>query len=119
MKFTADETVTKRMQALSPAKFVLDFDHTLSEDLEAIDSCAGGISRYRIVAVDDVPDVFDAHMDSDFGPIYYKGWGKIFFHEDLTARVEGSFNLMILKTPGEYLSNNLLVVDFKGKKVVA
>ena len=121
MKFTFDETVENKLKAFDNADLVLDFDHTLSESLEEVDSCAGGISRYRIVAVDKgaVPADFDAEIESEFGPVYYKGWGKIFFSEDLTARVEGSYNLISLKTPGETLSDNLLIVDFRGKKVHA
>ncbi|GBG97507.1 iron-sulfur cluster biosynthesis family protein [Lactococcus termiticola] len=120
LTFTFDEQVAEKMKALEPASFVLDFDHTLSESLAEVDACAGGISRWRIVAVDKdaVPADFDSHLDSEFGPIYYKSIGEMFFHEDLKAKVEGSYNLISLKTPGETLSNNLLVVDFRGKKAV-
>ena len=117
LKFTFDEEVASRMKAFGPTNFVLDFDHELSEKNEAVDACAGGISRYRIVAVDKgkVPEVFDGEIESVFGTIYYKGWGSVFFHEDLRAQVEGSYGLISLKTPGEYLSYNLLIVDFRGK----
>lgn len=45
---------------------VFDFDHTLSEKNTEVDTCAGGISRYRLVAVEKghVPEEFDATIKS-------------------------------------------------------
>ncbi len=52
MKLTFDDTITQRLLALiedEPADFVLDFDHTLSDEILSSSCC--GITRYRIVAV--------------------------------------------------------------------
>lgn len=78
MKIIFDKTVSEKLAKFGNADFVLDFDHELSEKNEAIDACAGGISRYRILAIDKgkLPEAFDAHMDSEFGPVYFKKWGK-------------------------------------------
>lgn len=118
MKIIFDKTVSEKLAKFDNADFVLDFDHELSEKNEAIDACAGGISRYRILAIDKgkLPEAFDAHMDSEFGPVYFKKWGEMFWNaQDLHAKVEGSYNLIALKTDGEYLSHNLLIVDYRGK----
>lgn len=118
MKIIFDENVSEKLAKFEDTDLVLDFDHELSEKHEAVDACAGGISRYRILAIDKgkLPEVFDAHLDSDFGPVYFKKWGEMFWNgQDLHAKVEGSYNLIALKTDGEYLSHNLLVVDYRGK----
>ncbi|MBL3715365.1 iron-sulfur cluster biosynthesis family protein [Lactococcus muris] len=118
MKFIFDKEVGERLVKFENADFVLDFDHELSEKNESVDACAGGISRYRLLAIDKgkLPEVFDAHLDSEFGPIYFKKWGEMFWgSQDLYAKVEGSYNLIALKTEGEYLSHNLLIVDYRGK----
>jgi uncharacterized protein YqkB len=117
MKITFDERTAGQIKAWGDVDLVFDFDHTLSEKLEAVDACAGGISRYRLMAVEkgSVPEIFDAHIDSEFGPIYYKGFGSYFFHDEMTTRVNPSYNLIELKSPAELLSSNLLLVDFRKK----
>jgi len=108
MKITFDEKTANKIKAFGDVDLVFDFDHTLSEVNTEVDACAGGISRYRIVAVEkgNVPEVFDASIDSEFGPIYYKGYTKI----------NPSYNLIELRSKAELLSPNLLIVDFRGKQ---
>lgn len=120
MKITFDEKTADKIRALGDVELVFDFDHTLSEKNTEVDACAGGISRYRIVAVEKgkVPKEFDAHIDSEFGPIYYKGYGSYFFHDNMTTSINTSYNLIELKSPAELLSSNLLIVDFRGKTSV-
>ena len=79
MKIILDKTVSEKLAKFDNADFVLDFDHELSEKNEAIDACAGGISRYRILAIDKgkLPEAFDAHMDSEFGLFISKNGGNV------------------------------------------
>ncbi|RZI48318.1 iron-sulfur cluster biosynthesis family protein [Lactococcus kimchii] len=120
MKITFDEKTAEKIKAFGDVDLVFDFDHSLSEKLEAVDACAGGISRYRIVAVDKgtVPDVFDATIDSEFGPIYYKAYGTYFFQDEMSTVINPSYNLIELRSTAELLSSNLLIVDFRDKKTV-
>ena len=74
-----------------------------------------------MVAVDKgtTPGTFDGKMESEFGSIYFQDWGKIFWDEhDLKVRHEGSLNLMTLKTDWDTISNNFMIVDFRGKSIV-
>lgn len=117
MKIKFDEKTATKIKDLGEADLVFDFDHTLSEENTAVDACAGGISRYRIVAVDKgkVPKEFDATIDSEFGPIYYKGYGAYFFQDEMYTVLNNSYNLIELRSTAELLSPNLLIVDFRGK----
>ena len=118
MKDYFDEKTADKIKAFGDVDLVFDFDHTLSEVNTEVDACAGGISRYRIVAVEkgNVPEVFDASIDSEFGPIYYKGYGSYFFQDEMSTKINPSYNLIELRSTAELLSPNLLIVDFRGKQ---
>ncbi|WP_282674705.1 iron-sulfur cluster biosynthesis family protein [Lactococcus cremoris] len=118
MKITFDEKTAAKIKALGDVDLVFDFDHTLSEVNTEVDACAGRISRYRIVAVEkgNVPEEFDASIDSEFGPIYYKGYGSYFFQDEMSTKINTSYNLIELRSTAELLSPNLLIVDFRGKQ---
>ena len=118
MKITFDEKTAAKIKALGDVDLVFDFDHTLSEVNTEVDACAGGISRYRIVAGEkgNVPEEFDASIDSEFGPIYYKGYGSYFFQDEMSTKINTSYNLIELRSTAELLSPNLLIVDFRENK---
>ncbi|MGV9044316.1 iron-sulfur cluster biosynthesis family protein [Lactococcus lactis] len=121
MKIIFDELATEKIKSFGAVDLALDFTHTLSETNTEVDACAGGISRWRLVAVDKgtTPGTFDGKMESEFGSIYFQDWGKFFWDEhDLKVGHEGSFNLMTLKTDWDTISNNFLIVDFRGKSNV-
>ena len=120
MKIKFDEKTAEKIKKLGEVDLVFDFDHTLSEKNTAVDTCAGGISRYRIVAVEkgNIPDEFDAMIESEFGPIYYKGYGAYFFQDEMYTVFNSSYNLIELRSTAERLSANLLIADFSGKKKV-
>ena len=122
MKITFDEKTASKIKTFADegAVLVFDFDHTISEKNVAVDSCAGGISRYRIVAIDPgtLPDLFDGQIESEFGPLYYKTYGGYFFHETMDTRINTAYNLIELHSPAETLSQNLLIVDFRGKEII-
>ncbi len=120
MKIKFDELTANKIKDWGDVDLVFDFDHTLSETRTSVDACAGGISRYRIVAVNKgtVPEIFDASMDSQFGPIFYKKYGSYFFHEEMSTEMDPTYHLIQLKSPAELLSPNLLLVDFRGGKAI-
>ena len=117
MKITFDEKVTEKLQALGAVDLVLDFDNTLSAEQISAGSCDAGLANFRLVAIDkgSLPEIFDASLESDLGPVFYKEWGGRFFNGDMLARVEGSYGLIALKNAGEYLSLNMTIVDLRGK----
>ncbi|MEG9207833.1 iron-sulfur cluster biosynthesis family protein [Lactococcus lactis] len=94
MKIIFDELATEKIKSFGAVDLALDFNHTLSETNTEVDACAGGISRWRLVAVDKgtTPGTFDGKMESEFGSIYFQDWDTI--------------------------SNNFLIVDFRGKSNV-
>lgn len=52
MKIIFDELATEKIKSFGAVDLALDFNHTLSETNTEVDACAGGISRWRLVAVD-------------------------------------------------------------------
>ncbi|QPS71995.1 iron-sulfur cluster biosynthesis family protein [Lactococcus garvieae] len=115
MKITFDENVTQRLMAMisdKPADFVLDFDHTLSN--ETILSSCCGITRYRIVAVDKggVPSVFDGKISSPLGDIYCKAWGKMYFDQNMQVRVTPN-HLIEIMGDGEKIAPHIEIVDYR------
>lgn len=117
MEMTFDDTITERLTALQvnpPGDLVLDFDHTLSNDLVQSSCC--GVTRYRIVAVDKskVPDVFDGTIDSPLGKIYCKAWGKMYFDDNMNVRVTNN-NLIEIMGDGERIAPHIEIVDYRSK----
>lgn len=115
MKITFDPKTEKKIEKLKNIDLVFDFDHTLSRENISVDGCSDGISRYRIVIVKkgSVPSQFDSHIDSKFGPIYYKGYGHYFFQKEMYTVYNPSYNLIELHSTAELLSKNILIVDFR------
>ncbi|RZI48527.1 iron-sulfur cluster biosynthesis family protein [Lactococcus kimchii] len=121
MKITFDAAVTQQLLALtadSAVDFVLDFDHTLSEEVVGSSCC--GITRYRIVAVDkgSVPAVFDGQLDSALGKFFCKKWGMMYFDEEMTVRTTAN-GLIEIMGRGELIAPHIELVDYRHKIVTA
>lgn len=115
MKITFDDTITRRLSAMiedKPADFVLDFDHTLSDETVASTCC--GITRYRIVAVNkgQVPAVFDGRIDSPLGDFYCKAWGMMYFDENMYVRMTPN-HLIEIMGDGEKIAPHIEIVDYR------
>ena len=107
---TSEELLTKP----SAVDFVLDFDHTLSNEL--IDSSCCGITRYRIVAVDKgkVPAVFDGRIASPLGQFFCKKWGMMYFDDKMLVRKTEN-QLIEIMGRGEQIAPHIEIVDARGK----
>lgn len=118
MNITFDDHVKKRLSVLTEneaADFVLDFNHTLSRKSISQDCC--GITCYRIVAVNKgkIPAFFDASIPSNFGPIYYYSWAKMYLDQDMKIRMNGP--LIEIMGSGELIAPNIEIVDYRKSDV--
>ncbi len=113
MKLTFTDAAKKRLaRYLSPTKkLVLDFDDGVGP-FSALGNCSLDVN-FKLVFVDqdqELPD-FDAHFSSNLGEVYYKGYTKPQYAEEMTLDFEPTFFTMPLKSPQGVLCDNMEVVD--------
>ncbi|WEV45803.1 iron-sulfur cluster biosynthesis family protein [Streptococcaceae bacterium ESL0687] len=103
----------KKMIGDKPAKLIFDMD-----DGNGLLSRKGSCSlfnHFRILLVDpDFTDpVYDNQMDSDLGPMPYKGYSKNYLSDKMKLSLE-NFRLF-LTCDYESLDRNFEIIDFRNK----
>lgn len=105
----AQERLAKYLQ--KNPKLVLDYDDGVGP-FSDLGNCSLD-ANYKLVFVDptaDLPD-FDAHFSSNIGEIYYKGYTKPQYDEDMRLDFESTFFTIPLKSSRGTLTDNIEVVD--------
>ena len=110
MNIKFDENVKTKIEELNADKLALDYNYSLSSDVEAT-SC-DMIMRMRIVAVDSLPEDFDATLDSELGEIFYKSYGERYLEDGMTLR-KNSLGLIELAADSGLLAANVELVDLR------
>ncbi|MDR1606055.1 MAG: iron-sulfur cluster biosynthesis family protein [Streptococcaceae bacterium] len=113
MKITFDAQVLARVANWTDADLILDFDQTIGENGRPVEGCSIG-TNYRLIAIDKgtVPDVFDVIIDSNFAPLHFKAYGRVFLTKDMTL-TENPDKRVQLKESGEVIDSNVQVLDFR------
>jgi len=117
MKLTFDETIKKRLAALNvtaPAIWALDYDDSLTPNGVA-DAC-DIVTRFRLVALASkaqLPEEFDAALDTELGQVYYKSWGARFMDPHMKLRLSENGYALEFMGDGGLLSNNAEIVDYR------
>ena len=92
-------------------KMLMDYDDGVGP-FSAIGNCSLD-DNFKLIFVDKDRNFkdFDAHFDSNLGPIYYKGYTKPQFDEQMTVRFNPNVFTMPLTTPKGTLTDDIEVVD--------
>lgn len=115
MKIKIEEGLLKRFNNFETAKYILDFDHTLSREAVSTDCC--GITRFRLVLVDEVPKIFDGQIESNIGTIYFKNWGKMYLDENMKLRPLSN-GLVEFISDNSVIAQNVQIFDFRNTELV-
>jgi uncharacterized protein YqkB len=110
MKLEIDISLLKKFKNYQEAKYILDFDHSLSRDHVSTDCC--GITRYRLILVDDVTQIFDAQIQSNLGDVYFKDWGKMYLDENMKLHLLEN-GLIEFSSDNNTIAMNVQIFDFR------
>ena len=118
MYLTFTDKAQERLQRYlgKDKKIILDYDDGVGP-FSAMGNCSLDVN-FKLVFVDkdmDLPD-FDAHFDSNLGPVYYKGFDKPQYAEEMTLDFNKNFFTLPLKSPMGMLTDNVEVVDYEQEK---
>lgn len=92
-------------------KILIDYDDGVGP-FSANGNCSLD-DNFKLIFVDQDLSLkdFDAHFDSNLGPIYYKGYTKPQFAEEMTISFNAHVFTMPLTTPQGVLTDDIEVVD--------
>lgn len=110
MKLSFDEKVKTKLENFGAGQLAFDYDHSLSAD-EAANSC-DIITRFRVVAVDKVPESFDAEMDSELGKIAYKSEGERYLEQNMKLSAN-NLGVIELSADSGQLGSNVEIADLR------
>lgn len=114
MQLTFTDAAKKRLaHFLKPdKKMLLDYDDGVGP-FSATGSCSMD-NNYRLIFVDssDQYHDFDDHLDSNIGPISYKGYTKPQLDEQMTVKFNPNTFTMPLTTLHGLLTEDLEVIDW-------
>lgn len=119
MKLTFTKDAQQRLaRYLSPnKKMILDFDDGVGP-FSAVGDC-GLEASYKLVFVDaerELPD-FDGKMMSNLGDVYFKGYTKPQFDEQMEVRFNSHYFTMPLVSPHGTLTENIELLDLGSAEV--
>lgn len=110
MKILFDEKVKVKLVGLGAERLALDYNYSLSPEVEAV-SC-DMIMRIRLAAVDSLPADFDAELDSELGPIAYKSYGARYLEDGMRARQTAN-GLIELASDSGLIGANVDIIDLR------
>lgn len=92
-------------------KILLDYDDGVGP-FSAVGNCSLD-DNFKLIFVDKDRNFkdFDAHFDSNLGPIYYKGYTKPQLEEQMTISFNPNVFTMPLTTPMGTLTDDIEVMD--------
>lgn len=113
MHLTFTDAAQNRLQNyISPdKKMILDYDDGVGP-FSALGNCSLD-TNFKLLFVDpqkDLPD-FDEHFESNLGPIYYKGYTKPQYADEMTIDFNSHVFTLPLKSPQGLLTDDIEVHD--------
>lgn len=113
MKLTVTEAAQTKIKNLvaGPAKWLLNLDDGVG-NYSREGSCAIDTSFDLIAVNPDVDDPdFNAQMDSDLGPVYYKEYSESYLEQNLKFDVK--YNALILSGDSGIVDGNVQIKDLR------
>ncbi|WP_251546691.1 iron-sulfur cluster biosynthesis family protein [Limosilactobacillus caecicola] len=107
-----DEANQRLARYLAPyKKMLLDYDDGVGP-FSALGNCSLD-DNFKLIFVDKDKDFkdFDANFNSNLGTIFYKGYTKPQFDDEMTVTFNQSSFTMPLKSPHGFLTDDLEILD--------
>ncbi|MDR0922240.1 MAG: iron-sulfur cluster biosynthesis family protein [Lactobacillales bacterium] len=119
MQLTFDEKTKTKLETLlstgsTPTKILFDFDDGVGP-LSKMGNCTINV-HFRIVLVDDTANLkeYNAILDSNIGPLYFKDYSKMYMGENMIVSFNPTYGNNILKSETETLDQNAEILDYRG-----